>query len=161
MKKLVIPLFIPAKFNKVDYDSLKNIILDIEDSIILIGDYELNNFTEVDYIKVYLFLRIINPLNEYYLEKNQTDKLIKNFTYNSNDHYISKIGNIFSSEIKEKLENDESGVIDKSLNGYLLIFEKLLNNNLKEQLEYLLIKKKKIISNEYKILDNLIGINEL
>ena len=95
MKKLVIPLFIPTKFNKVDYDSLKNIILDIEDSIILIGDYELNNFTEVDYIKVYLFLCIINPLNEYYLEKNQTDKLIKNFMYNSNDHYISKIGNIF------------------------------------------------------------------
>ena len=161
MKKLVIPLFIPNKNNKVDYDSLKNIILDIEDSIILIGDYGLNNFTEIEYIKVYLFLKVINTSNEYYLEKDSKDQFVQKFVYNSNDHYISKLGNIFFNEIKEQLENKENGVVDSSLNSYLSIFEKLFHNNLKEQLEYLLIKKKKIISNDYMMLDNLLGINEL
>lgn len=161
MKKLVIPLYIPLKKEKVDYESLKNIIDSIEHSIILIGDYGLNSLNEIDYINIYLYLSIINQSNEYYYEKEYDDKLIKNLKVDDKKHYVSILGNIFSNELNEYLANEENGVIDQSLNEYLKIFNKVIKNDGKDKIEYILLKKKKINNKQYKEIDNLIGINEL
>ena len=67
MKEIAIPLFIPLKNNEIDYQSLKNLINEINDYNILIGDYNLNNLSDEDYLNVYLYINIINPNNKYYL----------------------------------------------------------------------------------------------
>ena len=51
MEKLTIPLYIPKKDNELDYQGLMNIINDIDDCNILIGDYNLNKLSDLDYIK--------------------------------------------------------------------------------------------------------------
>ena len=65
MEKLTIPLYIPKKNNELDYEGLMNIINDIDDCNILIGDYNLNKLSDLDYIKTYLFLNIIDQRNKY------------------------------------------------------------------------------------------------
>jgi len=162
MKKLVIPLFIPIKNNHIDYDSLKNIINDIEESIVLIGNYDLNNLSDNEYINVYLYLNVINRKNEYYTENDYNDPLIQCFKDKTNNYYvIDKLGNILSNEINEYLLNIELNVNDRSLNNYLKMFRNIVNKNEKELIEYILIKKKKINVKTYKDIDNLLGINEI
>ena len=58
MKEIAIPLFIPLKNNEIDYQSLKNLINEINDYNILIGDYNLNNLSDEDYLNVYLYINI-------------------------------------------------------------------------------------------------------
>ena len=55
MKEIAIPLFIPLKNNEIDYQSLKNLINEINDYNNLIGDYNLNNLIDEDYLNVYLY----------------------------------------------------------------------------------------------------------
>lgn len=161
MNKLVIPLYIPTKSNKVDYESLKNIVDDIENSSILIGDYGLNNLSDNDYIEVYLYLNVVDHKNEYYTEKNYNDPLIKYFKNENNNYVITKLGNVLSNEINEYLLNQELKVVDKILNNYLKIFRNIINKNEKKYIKYILVKKKKIIKDTYKDIDNLLGINEI
>ena len=162
MRKLVIPLYIPLKNNQVDYASLRNIILDIKDSIVLIGDYKINNLTSSDKLNVYLYLNIINSMNEYYIDENVNDYLIKYNIENFNDDNIySILGNIFSNELNEYILNLELDVNDNSLNKFLKIINNEVNKNPKEIIEYILIKNKKIVRKEYQMIDNLLGIYEI
>ena len=59
MKEIAIPLFIPLKNNEIDYQSLKNLINEINDYNVLIGDYNLNNLSDEDYLTVYLYINIL------------------------------------------------------------------------------------------------------
>lgn len=160
MNKLVIPLYIPSINNNVDYLSLENIIKGIENSIVLIGNYNLNNLSEFEYLNVYMFLEVINPKNEYYMENEYNDELIK--TYQKKDHHIiTKLGNIFSNEINEYLINEHQEVSDKSLNKYLKIFKNIVEKNERDNIIYILKKQNKIYSYKNKEIDNLIGISEI
>ena len=136
MKKLVIPLYIPTINNEVDYISLEKIIQDIENCIILIGDYEFN------------------------VEKEYNDKLIKKYQKKDN-HIITKLGNILHLEINEYLLNQKLNVNDKSLNKYLKIFKDAIEKNEIQNIIYILLKKKKINYYENKEIDNLLGVYEI
>ena len=160
MKKLVIPLLIPLIKNEVDYELLTKLVKDIEDCNILIGDYGLNDLEETEYIKVYLYLNVINSNNKYYIEKNNNDILIQNYKKDNNKYVVSKLGNILSNEIKEYLQNEENGVIDKTLNQYLLMFKKIINDD-KDKIKYILERKVKGKDKIIKQIDNLLGINEI
>lgn len=157
MKEIAIPLFIPLKNNEIDYQSLKNLINEINDYNILIGDYNLNNLSDEDYLTVYLYINIINPNNNYYLNKNIKDSLINNV---SKEYYILPLGNVFPSEIKEYIINKKLDVKDNTLIEYLELFNNIIKND-KNKIEYILIKKKIINKSNYVNIDNLLGINEL
>lgn len=162
MRKLVIPLFVPFNNNHIDYESLNNIILDIKDSIILIGDYKLNTLTLSDKINIFLYLNIINPLNQYYIDEDVDDYLVKCDEESYNEGNICSIlGNVFPSEVNEYILNLELDVYDKSLNRFLKVINNEVNKNPKEMIEYILLKKKKIIKKEYPMIDNLLGIYEI
>ena len=160
MKKLVIPLYIPTINNEVDYISLEKIIQDIENCIILIGDYEFNKLSDYEYINVYLYLNTINSKNEYYVEKEYNDKLIKKYQKKDN-HIITKLGNILHLEINEYLLNQKLNDNDKSLNKYLKIFKDAIEKNEIQNIIYILLKKKKINYYENKEIDNLLGVYEI
>jgi hypothetical protein len=157
MKEIAIPLFIPLKNNEIDYQSLKNLINEINDYNILIGDYNLNNLSDEDYLNVYLYINIINPNNKYYLNKNRNDSLINNV---SKEYYILPLGNVFPSEIKEYIINKKLDVKDNTLIEYLELFNNIIKND-KNKIEYILIKKKIINKSNYVNIDNLLGINEI
>ena len=157
MNEIAIPLYIPIKNNEVDYESLTNLINEINDFNVLIGDYNLNNLSEIDYINVYLYLNIINTSNTYYLNKKIKDPLIKNIDKEFN---ILPLGNIFPNEIKEHLINKKLNVKDQTLIEYLELFNNIIKND-KHKIEYILIKKKIINKSNYVNIDNLLGINEL
>lgn len=162
MRKLVIPLFIPCLDGNVDYESLKNIILDIRDSIVLIGNYRLNNLEQLEKINIYLYLNLINSDNEYYIDERIDDELIKcNDKYLNEDNICTILGNVFFLEVYEYLLNLELDVNDKSLNKFLKVINDEINKAPKEIIEYILIKKKKIIKREYPMIDNLLGIYEI
>lgn len=161
MKRLVIPLFIPLRNNEIDYISLKYIINDINDCIVLIGNYDINKLNTVDKINVYLYLNIINPSNKYFIDENIIDLLINSYVMNKKEDVVSYLGNIIPNEMYEYMLNLELDVVDESLNEYISLFEKELINNKRNKIEYILQKKRKIIINEYKNIDNLIGINEI
>lgn len=158
MKEIAIPLFIPLINNEVDYLSLKNLINEINNFKVLIGDYNLNNLSDTEYLNVYLYINIINPNNEYYLDKNIKDTLIKNV--NNNDYYILPLGNVFPNEIKEYIINKKLEVNDKHLIEYLELFNNIIKND-KNKIEHILIRKKIINKSNYVNIDNLLGINEL
>lgn len=162
MRKLVIPLFIPCLDGNVDYESLKNIILDIRDSIVLIGNYKLNNLEQLEKINIYLYLNLINSDNEYFIDERIDDELIKcNDKYLNEDNICTILGNVFFLEVYEYLLNLELDVNDKSLNKFLKVINDEINKAPKEIIEYILIKKKKIIKKEYPMIDNLLGIYEI
>ena len=162
MRKLVIPLFIPCLDGNVDYESLKNIILDIRDSIVLICNYKLNNLEQLEKINIYLYLNLINSDNEYFIDERIDDELIKcNDKYLNEDNICTILGNVFFLEVYEYLLNLELDVNDKSLNKFLKVINDEINKAPKEIIEYILIKKKKIIKKEYPMIDNLLGIYEI
>jgi len=160
MRKLTIPLYIPEKNNEIDYDSLINIINEIDDCNILIGNYNLNKINDLKYINVYLFLSIIDKRNTYYLEKDYKDSILKVYKENEKD-YINILGNIIPNEIKEYLENIDQNIDNKILNKYIKIFNKIIIDNEKNVIEYILTKQNKINTSKYKEIDNLLGFKEL
>ncbi len=162
MRKLIIPLYIPKENNEIDYESLKLIIENISDSIILIGDYQLNELDQNEKINILLFLNFINNKNEYYCDEELDDLFIKYFEINKiNDNLYSSLGNVFFNEISEYLLNEELGVKDESLNSYLELFNNIIYQNEKRCIKYILIKQKKIKEIKYSNIDNLLGINEI
>jgi len=160
MRKLTIPLYIPEKNNEIDYDSLINIINEIDDCNILIGNYNLNKINDLKYINVYLFLSIIDKRNTYYLEKDYKDSILKVYKENEKD-YINILGNIIPNELKEYLENIDQNIDNKILNKYIKIFNKIIIDNEKNVIEYILTKQNKINTSKYKEIDNLLGFKEL
>lgn len=160
MRKLTIPLYIPEKNNEIDYDSLINIINEIDDCNILIGNYNLNKINDLKYINVYLFLSIIDKRNTYYLEKDYKDSILKVYKENEKD-YINILGNIIPNELKEYLENIDQNIDNKILNKYINIFNKIIIDNEKNVIEYILTKQNKINTSKYKEIDNLLGFKEL
>lgn len=160
MRKLTIPLYIPEKNNEIDYDSLINIINEIDDCNILIGNYNLNKMNDLKYINVYLFLSIIDKRNTYYLEKDYKDSILKVYKENEKD-YINILGNIIPNELKEYLENIDQNIDNKILNKYINIFNKIIIDNEKNVIEYILTKQNKINTSKYKEIDNLLGFKEL
>jgi len=160
MRKLTIPLYIPEKNNEIDYDSLINIINEIDDCNILIGNYNLNKINDLKYINVYLFLSIIDKRNTYYLEKDYKDSILKVYKENEKD-YINILGNIIPNEFKEYLENIDQNIDNKILNKYIKIFNKIIIDNEKNVIEYILTKQNKINTSKYKEIDNLLGFKEL
>ena len=149
MRKLTIPLYIPEKNNEIDYDSLINIINEIDDCNILIGNYNLNKMNDLKYINVYLFLSIIDKRNTYYLEKDYKDSILKVYKENEKD-YINILGNIIPNELKEYLENIDQNIDNKILNKYINIFNKIIIDNEKNVIEYILTKQNKINTSKYK-----------
>ena len=160
MRKLTIPLYIPEKNNEIDYDSLINIINEIDDCNILIGNYNLNKMNDLKYINVYLFLSIIDKRNTYYLEKDYKDSILKVYKENEKD-YINILGNIIPNELKEYLENIDQNIDNKILNKYINIFNKIIIDNEKNVIEYISTKQNKINTSKYKEIDNLLGFKEL
>jgi len=160
MRKLTIPLYIPEKNNEIDYDSLINIINEIDDCNILIGNYNLNKINDLKYINVYLFLSIIDKRNTYYLEKDYKDSILKVYKENEKDN-INILGNIIPNELKEYLENIDQNIDNKILNKYINIFNKIIIDNEKNVIEYILTKQNKINTSKYKEIDNLLGFKEL
>lgn len=160
MRKLTIPLYIPEKNNEIDYDFLINIINEIDDCNILIGNYNLNKMNDLKYINVYLFLSIIDKRNTYYLEKDYKDSILKVYKENEKD-YINILGNIIPNELKEYLENIDQNIDNKILNKYINIFNKIIIDNEKNVIEYILTKQNKINTSKYKEIDNLLGFKEL
>ena len=134
MEKLTIPLYIPKKNNELDYEGLMNIINDIDDCNILIGDYNFNKLSDLDYIKTYLFLNIIDQKNKYYLEKNYQDAILEMYKKNNND-YIDILGNIIPYELKEYLYIINHKSEDFILKKYINIFIQMNIDNEKKVIE--------------------------